>query len=407
MSDATYGTVQVGRLVLRETFEIKADVNAGTGVRTVTITGEESAPPLTETALLQRNEDIMTMRDMIMPISWTNKSSFDGFYFIDDISASLVDYTHDEVKKFTWQIRAIRYGPDNSAEIESRLTGVKRQNEFGLDGEPWHAPSAGAYAYYTGSTRPANSFERDSEDGDVTIYRDIPPLINPRWTIATTDYRNGRARVKVDGLERTGTNMSDGNGSWEIGNGIVNATPGPSGQLTIGAWNGSDYDTKNWNVSIGASGGPGVGDFPVMTVIRNDFEMATIRLMRDQEPGRATLDLSVRRGSRFVEGYLESDISTTLGVWMHSAEASTAPASGGYVVATSNDAEGHKGIVGSTRAFIAQTTRGGLHKNSSTFLDFFLGVVYDGASAQSGDAAAVVMDHYISAMSEMTMAVLR
>jgi len=404
MSDATYGTVKVGRLTLRETFELKSDVHAANGIRTVSLEGEESMPPLTEAQLLQRNEDIQTMRDMIMPITFTNKSSFDGLYLVTDVSATLIDWI-GPIKKFSWTIRARRIGPMNSAEIESRLTGITRQNDFNQSGDLWHAPSVGAYAYYTGSTRPSTEVARPSEDGTVTTYIGIPVNSNPRWSIQANTYWLGRARVKVDGIERTGTNMKDG-ATWEVGNGIINVTPGASGALVVGVYNGTTYETKLWNVSVGASATP-VGSYNALSVLRNDFEMVTVRLVKDFDPGRATLDLSVRRGARFIEGYLESDVSSTLAVGLSPAENGTAPASAGYVVATANDAAGNKAIVGTARTFTSQTGRTGVQKNSAVSLDFYVGSVYNGSSALTGDAAADIQDQYIGSMAEMTMAVLR
>lgn len=404
MSDGTYGTVTVGRLVLRETFTVKADVHAGTGVRTVNIEGEESMPPLTEIQLRQRNEDIMTMRDMVMPIFWTNKPDFDGLYNIEDVSAELTDYIQG-VAKFAWTIRASRIGPTNSAEIESRLTGITRQNDFGKTGTLWHAPAIGHFAYYTGSTRPTTSVSRPSEDGAVRVYFPIPANVNPRWSVTPQNYRLGRARVKIDGLERTGTNMKDG-ATWELSNGIVRAAPAASGGISLGVWNGAAYENKAWNVSVGASATP-IGDYQALSVIRNDFEMATVRLVRDMNPGRSFLDLSIRRGARFVEGYLETDVSTTLAVGLAAAENGTAPASGGYVAASANDADGNRAIVGTSRNFTAQTGRTGVQKNSAVSMDFFIGSVYNGGSASVGDAAADIAAQYIGALAEMTMAVLR
>lgn len=404
MSDATYGIVTVGRLVLRETFAIKADVHAGHGKRTVTIEGEESNPPLSLAAWKQRAEDVMTMRDMIMPIFFQRKADFDGLYIVEDVGVEMLDYITD-VKKFSWTIKATRIGPSNSAEIESRLTGVTRQNDFGKAGTLWHAPAVGHYAYYTGSTRPATSVDRPSEDGAVRMYFPIPAGVSPRWSVTAPNYRGGRARIKIDGLERTGTNMKDGT-TWELSNGIIRATPAASGGIVLGVWNGSTYETKTWNVSVGASATP-VGAFQALSVLRNDFEMTTVRLVRDHAPGRSTLDLTVRRGSRFVEGYLQADVAATLAVGLGVAENGTAPASGGYVAATANDVDGNRAIVGTARNFTAQTGRIGVQKNSAIALDFFIGSVYNGGSAITGDAAADLSNQYIGSLAEMTMAVLR
>lgn len=405
MSDAIYGTVTIGRLVLRETFDIKADVHASHGERTVSIEGEESTPPLTEAQFQQRQEDLMTMRNTIVPIFFVNKSEFDGLYMVEDTGVELTDYVQP-IKKFSWKIRAERIGPANSAEIESRLTGITRQNDFGKTGQLWHAPAVGHYAYYTGSTRPASFVDRPSEDGAVRAYFGIPASISPRWSVRANDYPKGRARLKVDGLERTGTNMKDGT-TWELSNGIVRATPAASGGINFGIYNGSAYESKSWNVSVGASATP-IGDYQAMAVIRNDFEMTTIRLVKDMSPmGRSTLDLSIRRGARFVEGYLQTDVAATLAVGLGVAEAGTAPASGGYVAATANDVDGNRAIVGTARTFTAQTGRTGVQKTAAVSMDFFIGSVYNGGSAVAGDAAADLANQYIGSLAEMTMAVLR
>lgn len=371
----SYGTVQVGRLVLRETFDLKTDVHASHGVRSITITGQESKPPLTAQEVQQRHEDIMTMRDSVVPITWTNKSDHDGFYIVEDISATQINYT-GEIVKFDWQIRATRIGPDNSADIESRLTGLQRKNDFNQSGERWHAPAIGHYAYYTGTSLPSGSLSRTAEDGAITVYRGVPSGANPRWAVAATNYKLGRAKVLIDGVERTGTNMRLTSLNWTLKNGLVNVTPGASGGLTIGVWDGSTYDTKAWNLSVGASATPALTQFDAATVIRNDFEMVTLKLMKTRSPyGRTSLDLTLRRGARFVEGYLTTDFSTTLAVWMNVAENSTSPASSGYVTATSDDANGHRAIVGTTKTFQTHSSNVRLHRDAVTALDFYAGAV--------------------------------
>lgn len=403
---ASYGTVQVGRLFLRETFEVKTDVHASQGVRTVVIEGEESFPPLPLSEMQQRHEDIMTMRDAVLPITWTNKSDHNGFYVVEDISATQINWT-GEVAKFSWSIRATRIGPDNSADIESRLTGIKRQNDFNLAGERWHAPAIGHYAYFTGYTQPSGSVDRTSEDGVIRVYRSVPASINPRWGSSVTSYQGGRVQLLLSGVERTGTNMRATASAWALKNGLVNVSPSSSGGLLVGAWDGAVYDNKFWNLGVGASATP-LGTFDSVAVIRNDFEMATIKLLKTRSPqGRTSLDLTLRRGSRFIEGYLTSDFSTTLAVWMNTFENSTSPASAGYVVATSNDADANKGIVGTARTFNTHSSNVRLHKDSVTALDFYLGVVRGGTGAVAGDLAADLQAQYIRAMAEFTMAVRR
>lgn len=399
-----YGTVQVGRLTLRETFELKTDVNAATGVRSIVIAGQESAPPLTKAQLKQRHEDIMTMRDMVQSIVWTNKSNHNGYYMVDDISATEVDWI-TEVNKFDWQIRATRIGPDNATDIESRLTGIARINDFGLSGERWNAPSIGHYAYYIGPNSPT-SVTRASENGNIIVYRNIPNGINPRWGCAAEDYMDGRAMILVDGIERTGTNLkaSAGVGDWELNNGLVRVRP-VTNTLEVAVWSGSDWRPKTWGVFTNTS--DLVAEFDQMTVIRNDPEMVTIRLLKSlATSGLSTLDLTLRRGSRFVEGYMRRSTAAELKVRLASAETFTDNSSSGYIVATNDDLDGNRFAAGSSKEFDTHANGGVLRTNTTEF-DFWLGVVVGGGSAASGDQATDLRDQYIGAMAEYTMAVRR
>jgi hypothetical protein len=98
-----------------------------------------------------------------------------------------------------------------------------------------------------------------------------------------------------------------------------------------------------------------------------------VRLLYAMALGRFTVDLTLRRGSRFVELYVQGQTSSTLKAVLTTPEASTAGT--GFVRVTANDANGNRAIVGSARTFTADTTNGGLSKASTTTLDAFLGVI--------------------------------
>ena len=108
-----------------------------------------------------------------------------------------------------------------------------------------------------------------------------------------------------------------------------------------------------------------------------------------------------------IEGYLQTDASNLCAVYLKTAQASTATASTGYVVATSNDASGNKIIVGSARSFTGLTSQGGLAKTATRKLDFYVGAVVSGSAAAAGDAASVLNSHYLTSMSDVTLAALR
>jgi hypothetical protein len=152
-------------------------------------------------------------------------------------------------------------------------------------------------------------------------------------------------------------------------------------------------------------GGAQIGRWEAATILRNDPEMVVLRLTEHRAPaGRAVLDLTLRRGSRVVEGFFQRGDSGSLSVYLASAEAMTDSTS--YVVRTTNDSDGNRAIAGSARNFDPHAS-GGLTKTFSTWLDFYVGVVAGGGSAASGDAATNLRDQYIASMPEVTMAVKR
>jgi hypothetical protein len=190
---------------------------------------------------------------------------------------------------------------------------------------------------------------------------------------------------------------------WQISNGLIRVSPlASSGLLNIEVWDGTSWEAKAWNVSVGSN----ITAFEAVTVLRNDFEMVTIRLVDSLAPGRTLFDITLRRGSRFVECFLQTNSSATLGAHLQTNETTTNNAASGYIVATSNDAAGNKFVAGSARTFTGDIT-GGLTKAASTSLGFFIGVVLNGSSAISGDSATDLRDQYIGAMSETVTAVRR
>lgn len=403
----SYGTITVGRLVLRETFKLtESDGGATNPGRTMTLNGEESAPPLTSAALTARHDDIIALpKDRIpFPVVFTDKPDRNGFYTVTDSSA---DYSNtiSTTQISLWKLDLMRLGSESETDLESRLTGTVRQNDFSLTGERWHAPAIGHYSYYTGATLPTPA-TRASVDGTLTVYRSVPSGVSPRWGVAPTAYPAGRARVLDGGVERAGVDTPVSAGAWEINNALVRVKPLTSnGSLEVAAWDGSAWDTKNWNVTVAASGAP-ITAWSAATILRNDFEMVVLRLIAPLSPGRVTLDLTLRRGSRFVEGYLQRGDTQTLAVSLNVLENATNFATGGYVVATSNDAGGNKATAGTAKTFTPHANLG-VQKSSATFLDFYLGAVVNGTGATAVDAATVLRDHYIAAMAEFTVGVRR
>ncbi|MFD1274851.1 hypothetical protein ACFQ51_34765 [Streptomyces kaempferi] len=220
-----------------------------------------------------------------------------------------------------------------------------RLNDFALTGERWHAPPIGHFGYYTGATN-ATTMTRTGADGAMTVYRGLPAGVIPRWGCDPTNYLKGRARV-VDTtapaapIELEGTERAVPAAAWALSNGLVNITPSASATFDVQAYTGGAWHSKLWNVSVAGSGSS-ITSWDSASLLRNDPEQVILRLSKGQAPGRATLDLSLRRGSRFVEGYLQIGTAATLAAYRASLETNTSVAASGYVTATGNDTDGNR-----------------------------------------------------------------
>jgi hypothetical protein len=397
-----WGSIQLGRTLLREVF---AATEQGGNTRTLALTGQESNPPLTRAVLIGRHDNINAM-DGASPVAvtFTDKSERDGYYQVTANASKITEYVGDQVTA-DWQVTLTRLGTAGEVDIQSRLTGVKRLNDFDLTGERWHAPAIGHYAYYTGSTEPT-SMTRDSEDGTVTVYRGVPLTPPARWGCDPGDYLQGRVRITDTGaaVEVEGTGRALPADDWSLSNGLVNVTPGASaGVLDVQAYTGAGWHSKLWNITIGGSAAP---EWDAASVIRNDLEHCIVRLTASRNPGRVTLDLALRRGGRIVEGYLQTGTSTTLAVYLADAETNTSAAASGYVVASADDGDGNRFACGSAREFTAHAD-GGLSLAATTALDFWVGVVAGGTDAVDGDTATDLRNMYIGSLAEATYAVRR
>jgi len=400
-----WGTLQVGRINLRETYTLGNQVNATTGEQSVSLEGMESNPPLTSAQVVGRSEDLVAMLDRVIPVIFSSKQTQTGFYVVKDVGVT--DTLWPEAIFFNWTLSLGRIGAENAVDMESRLGSVVRQNAFALTGERWHAPAVGAYGYLTGSTPPSGSVARVLADaeGSLTVFRGLPAGVNPTWGITAPNYLKGRSRVLVDGVERSGVGIRIVTGTWTLTNGLIRVTPlGSSAMLRIEGWDGGAWSTHDFDITVGSDLTP---PFDAVTIVRNDFECVVIRLVRNKAPsGRVLVDLTLRRGSAFVEGFIQTDTSATLGVKTDSSVTTTNNDTSGYIVETSNDAQGNKLTIGVPVAFTGSVT-GGVSKTAVTQLSWYVGYVIDGSSAVSGNAATDLRNQYIGSLSEQVLAVKR
>ncbi len=403
-----WGVARVGRLQLSELYTCQENHNAGTGEKTLSIVGQHYTgwKGATSDAVQKMQEDVVGLADRIVPVTFEHKTDQNGYYQIHDVNVTALNWVSEAVVSFDWSFIMRKFGPDNNVDLESRVGTIVRTNGYAATGERWQAPPIGHYAYFVGSAGVSGTVSRASADGAVVVYRGLPSGINPRWGCPVGSYLGGRARFLTDGVERVGTNLRATTTGWEINNGLVQITPlTANGMLRISSWGGTAWETKDWHIALGGAT-TSLGNPDQLTVLRNDFEMVTIRLLKAASPGRTLVDITLRRGSRFAEIYIQTHSSATLGAYLETTETATDNTASGYVVATNNDAAGNKFVVGSS-VVTTYTTNRGLSKAAVTALDVFIGSVVDGTGAATGDAALDLRNQYIGAVSESTMAVRR
>lgn len=168
-----------------------------------------------------------------------------------------------------------------------------------------------------------------------------------------------------------------------------------SGSIEVAAFTGGAWRAKIWSIDIG---GGAITGWDAATVLRNDAEAAILRLTESRSPGRVTVDITIRRGSRIAELYMQRGDSGSISVYLASAETMTNNTS--YLVKTTDDADGNRATIGSARTYSAHAN-GGITKTSVTALDCYVGVVAGGGTAVGGDQGINLRDQYIGALPEV------
>lgn len=397
-------TVTVGRLVLRED-EVVAET-LDNGSRAIALTGQESPPRLPSAALVQRREDILSLIGSVVPIYFTIKSYLDGFYEITAGTSSVEDWDSG-LRVVPWTLTCRRLGTPENMDLESRLSGaITRANDFTATGERTHTPPGGALAYVAGASVTGTVDRPCADGGNVRVYRGVASGVAPRWVSAPAGYGTGRVRfIDSSGLERNGILGRLTTTGWQLNNGVLRIRPSQTtGTFEISVWDGAQWEAIEWLLQYNNPWVP-INSWDELSLLRNDYELVSLRFVKSLVYGRIAVDVLLRRGMRFIEAYMQRHDSDRMQVVRVVSAASTQTS--GYVLANANDANGNKSVVASARTFTAETAIGGVTKTSTTTLDAMVGVVFGGSSAISGDAAADLYAQYLGASGESVRGVRR
>ena len=385
------------------------------GARQLRFAGALIGATLDETKALR--DELLASAELgrLTPVTWSGDASLDGFYRIRSVSVEVRSLNAAGFVPF--QVELEQIGTAGDLVFRTKLTGTVAANDHGIteaESAAFHAPPRGHVAYDTGSAVPG-SVVRTGSGGAIRTYRDVSFTVDPFWTIAAaSSFYNGGVKISTGATlrERAGLSVANDPGNFRLDNELLRVTPNATGgRLAVSHHDGTQWETeKVWRIQ---SGGVDVGAWDAMAVLRNTPDEVAIRLTRDVTTGgRYTLDLSLRRGSRFVEGYLTRHAAATLKVVLATAEAGTniTPTAGTGVAAvraTTNDSDGNRYVVGCAKTFVSDLATGGLSTASTTVLDFFIGSEIAGTAAVAGDTADDLVGQYLGVLAADTVALRR
>ena len=395
-------TLTLGRLTLDN--PNRWSQNAG-GARMVTIGGRVVG---TKAEVTRVREQMLGHVGDTVPVLWSEDPQHDGWYRITDVQFQTDIWLNQSVLRYN--VGAKRIGSESEVMWETRIIGADLTNDHAVTGETTHAPPQGHYNYSTGATLASTMTRELSDQSSLTVYRNVPDGVNPKWGVALADFYNGACLVEdLSGNVYTGTHHDIDPTDLRISNGLIRlSTLGGQHDLTAEVW---DPESNVWVDNGGAEGQfrfeMVAGAWDAATILRNDPEECTVRLQSDTNVGtlgRGTLDLTVRRGERFVRTRLSVDVAAALDIDSPGSTDATAD-QGGWVSKNANDGNGNRWIIGSPTTFTA--TSSGIQKASTTFVDALVGVIIGGSGAAAGDAGADLIAQYMAGRAYKDVAVRR
>lgn len=302
-----------------------------------------------------------------------------------------------------------------SPRIESRIYGALRSNSHAIaigTTVPWWAcPDAasmdfagvgGSYGTPALSTRTSDTGALALQSSGIGEHFYDKTMI---WQCDPTYYYVGAAAIEItpdSGTtwvrlpgRRIGAATAASSTGWRLNNGLVRVSyGGGTGLISVQHYMGGSWITaKTYRVhaSAGTTVGSAVGAVKSVTILRNAPECATIRVGMEYSstyPAVMNLDLTLRRGSLWVDGVLTVTTplvniltagALTLGVGRNTAEASTTHTSGLH--ATAADAAGGKYILTSSVTVGKDHTQGAMWASTAaTSFPFMIGYEHSGAS---------------------------
>lgn len=399
-----------------------------------------TGPAGVASAVRDRLNALPTARDEpVVPVSWSEDSTIDGYYRIDSVStsnpaAALVD------GYMQWQAQLTRFGGGSLPQCEIYSTHAARLNTASittttLNGSTDYrrlAVPAAATDFWCGAQ--STAVTRTSSSGDLSLWYlpNYPAALTSTFTVAPADYYDGACEIRTGYGAATsqlvlGNYAPRGFDGLTLSNGVVRCFLHPSIDT---AFEVEAYDGTQWENLIAGSGwriehdygGGSTHSWDLSTasvqILRNSPERCTIRLVMAEAAtvaqfGRVWIDLTVRRGDAFVSGMVQCDTLGVLsGVMAIEPTTSTTSTSltGGMRASTTDLPEGNRAVwaLAGAASVTKSTGSGRIVQAASavTSAPFMVGVEFGGSSSTGINEAQDVVYQWHDTKSE-TMRVVR
>lgn len=389
----------------------------------LTVTGSLDYGTYSTTALLTwQAEQLVGLNhgdEPVVPVTFSDAPRLDGFYRVTDVS---LDYQMVGAGK-----GFVPYQIGLAAITDVHLSRVEYPTVYGLRGNAHSVTSYDLMAAVPGPTQDYTApFTVDSSTSRPVAEGSAAVLVLDdgataaggtgvgRLIVAPASYYHAGCRVEYDVTGAGGFRQAVGrqsfapSGTLRVGNGLARAVitygTAAASKLEVQWWDGSQWDTATEFYLEGVSV-HGELVYYSATILRNTAESCTVRfnvLPDTLATGATTVDVTVRRGSRWVMLYVQSVTEAQWRLGFSTSTACTSLTSG--LRRTSNNAGGNREIIVGSDAATFDTTNGRV-TSSLLIADprrttFAVGVELGGSGATGQNAAAAQLDEFFGVIDE-------
>lgn len=347
------------------------------------IHAEDIPKPMRVSHAIAVRDQLVGYRDNLdepfVPVMWDLDPTINGFYSVVGAEVDFLNSLSLTNGIFPFSVDLVKLSDFSFATVESVVRGWVRRNSHGFtsaDALPWLGTPSSKSQYMHGV--PGNGWSRQNRrtaTGDVMIATSAAHSYISAYSMRPEDWLQGACSLEIPyrsaGCEPSvgawvaavGQRVPLDPMAWRITNGIISIQPKlhPSGVMIVELkYFAVDNSSKlRWlpvvkRYEIVSSAGT-FDRYDFISVLRNSPEQVTLRIggrVRDFDPatsGRYFMDITLRRGSRFVQFYCQSDRPSLWDVTSYEAEPATMITGG--IKASSPNADGSTYLVMTGRPF--------------------------------------------------------